>query len=68
MGKKKYESIKKLENSNSRNITWVKRLKGLVKKSIELSVLCDQEVFMYVLDKRRKRVIHFHSDEDIKLE
>ena len=50
MGKKKYEEIKKIENTNNRNVTWVKRLKGVIKKSIELSILCDQEIFVFVLD------------------
>ena len=68
MGKKKYETISRLQNSNSRNITWVKRLKGLMKKSIELSVLCDQDVFVYVMDNRRKRVVHFQSDENLRLD
>ena len=50
MGKKKYEKIELIKNSNNRNITFFKRIKGLIKKSIELSVLCNQEVFVYVVD------------------
>ena len=68
MGKKKYECIERLENSNSRNITWVKRLKGLIKKSIELSVLCEQDIFVFVKDETRKRDVHFQSDPDLKIE
>ena len=41
MGKKKYEKIAEVKCTNSRNITYYKRIKGLVKKSIELSVLCN---------------------------
>ena len=67
MGKKKYEEIKKIENTNNRNVTWVKRLKGVIKKSIELSILCDQEIFVFVLDKQRKRVVHYQSDQDLHL-
>ena len=59
LGKKKYETIAKIENTNNRNITWVKRMKGLVKKSIEMSILCDQEVYVFVLDKLRNRAVHF---------
>lgn len=68
MGKKKYESISRIDNSNSRNITWVKRMKGIVKKGIELSVLCDQDVFVFVRDKLRNRVVHFQSDPELRLE
>ena len=64
MGKRKYEKIEKIENINNRNITFIKRAKGLLKKAMELSILCDQDVFMYVYDNKKKRVIHFNSDPD----
>ena len=53
MGKKKYERIELIKNSNSRNITYYKRIKGLIKKSIELSVLCNQEIYLYVVDHKK---------------
>ena len=67
MGKKKIDKIEKIENTNSRNVTYNKRTKGLVKKSIELSVLCDQEVFVYIYDKNKDKVIHFHSDPEMDI-
>jgi len=41
MGKRKYEIMEKISNDNCRNGTYVKRTKGLLKKGIELSVLCE---------------------------
>ena len=67
MGKKKYEQIQRIESSNSRNITYFKRIKGLIKKAIEISVLCDQEVFMYVIDNRKNRILHYSSDPQADL-
>ena len=67
MGKRKYERIELIENINNRQVTYVKRAKGLVKKSIELSVLCDQEVFLFIYDKNKDRVIHFHSDPNLDI-
>ena len=67
MGKKKYEQIQRIPSSNSRNITYFKRIKGLIKKAIEISVLCDQEVFMYVLDNHKNRILHYSSDPQADL-
>jgi hypothetical protein len=61
MGKKKYETISELQSANSRNITYFKRIKGLIKKSIELSVLCNQEVIVYVVDHAKKKMLHYNS-------
>lgn len=38
-----------------------------MKKLIELSVLCDLEIFMYVYDKTQNRVTHYASNEDFDM-
>ena len=40
MGKKKIEKFEVIENNNARNITYRKRYKVLIKKAMELSILC----------------------------
>ncbi|XP_019166138.1 PREDICTED: MADS-box transcription factor 23-like isoform X2 [Ipomoea nil] len=47
MGRGKIE-IKKIENINSRQVTFSKRRAGLLKKAKELSILCDAEVAVIV--------------------
>ncbi|WJX17579.1 hypothetical protein P8452_07476 [Trifolium repens] len=47
MGRGKIE-IKKIENLNSRQVTFSKRRNGLLKKAKELSVLCDAEVAVII--------------------
>ena len=41
MGKKKINVCQLIENVNARYVTYSKRKRGLIKKAIELSVLCD---------------------------
>ena len=62
MGKRRLEKIEMIQNNNHRKITYCKRKKGLLKKSIELSLLCDVSVFVFIYDEKKKRCVHFGSD------
>ncbi|KAL2923560.1 Agamous-like MADS-box protein AGL18 [Bienertia sinuspersici] len=53
MGRGKIE-IKKIENINSRQVTFSKRRSGLVKKATELSVLCDCDVGLVIISSTNK--------------
>lgn len=48
-------------------VTYCKRKKGLLKKAIELSTLCDLKMFVYVYDPKQQRVIHYASDANFDL-
>lgn len=48
-------------------MTYCKRKKGLLKKAIELSTLCDLKMFVYIYDPKQQRVIHYASDADFDL-
>lgn len=65
MGKRKIEKIQKIDNLNHRKVTYCKRKKGLLKKSVELSVLCDVSTFVFIFDKTQKRCVHFASDPSL---
>ena len=65
IAKRRYEKIEKISNNNSKIISYNKRIKVLIKKGIELSVLCDQDIFIYVYDKEKKRMLHFASDPEL---
>ena len=60
MGRKKIK-IERIENAKNRNVTFNKRKIGLMKKAIELSVLCDCEVALIVFGK--DGVYQFASDD-----
>ena len=64
MGKKKIDNIKFIENKNHRNVTYSKRKKGIVKKAIELSSLCGQEIYMVIFDKEKQKLVEFKSTGD----
>ncbi|GAA0159667.1 MADS box transcription factor [Lithospermum erythrorhizon] len=53
MGRGKIE-IKKIENINSRQVTFSKRRVGLLKKAKELSILCDAEVGVIIFSSTGK--------------
>jgi hypothetical protein len=44
--------MKRIENETSRQVTFSKRRNGLLKKALELSVLCDAEVAVVVFSPR----------------
>ena len=64
MGKRKIESMKLIDSSSARNITYCKRKKGLLKKAMEISMLCGQEVFLVCLDKEKEKLILYRSSND----
>ncbi|XP_063942984.1 MADS-box protein JOINTLESS [Daucus carota subsp. sativus] len=48
--KMKNTEIKKIENTGARRVTFCKRKKGIFKKTEELSVLCDADVALIIID------------------
>ena len=64
MGKKRIEKITRIGNDNTRKVTLCKRKKGVMKKMIELSVLCDLKIFTLIHDEASKRTTHFSSHKD----
>ncbi|GAB2280260.1 hypothetical protein Dimus_014902 [Dionaea muscipula] len=53
MGRVKLE-IKKLENSNGRQVTYSKRKHGILKKAEELSILCDIDIVLVMFSPSGK--------------
>ncbi|KAJ1569904.1 Myocyte-specific enhancer factor 2D [Nowakowskiella sp. JEL0078] len=63
MGRKKIK-IQPLQDERNRQVTFLKRKFGLMKKAYELSVLCDCEIALIVFNHNNKLVQYASSDMD----
>ncbi|KAF5476533.1 hypothetical protein F2P56_003279 [Juglans regia] len=63
MGRGKVE-LKRIENPTSRQVTFSKRRNGLLKKSLELSILCDAEVAILIFSPSGKAYQFASHDMD----
>jgi len=51
-----------IQNYKQRVTTLSKRKRSLLKKAIELSVMCDLEVFMIIFDKKKQKLFELNSN------
>jgi hypothetical protein len=63
MGKKKIDNEKYIPDRNLRNITYHKRKRGLLKKIIEICQLCDLNIYMFLFDRDKNKIVQFKSHD-----
>ena len=68
MGKKKVDCIKYIADKNQRNVTYSKRKRGLLKKSIEISRMCGKTVFLVVYDSAKHKMVEFRSTKQFDVD
>jgi hypothetical protein len=56
--------LKQMEDKNSSRATYCKRKRGIIKKAIELSVLCGVDICLFIQDNKYNKVVHFSSNKD----
>lgn len=52
-----------ISNSRRRSLVKNKRKKGLLKKAMELAILCDLRIYIAVFDKRFNTLLEYLSDD-----
>lgn len=64
MGKNSIE-ISAISNQKARAVTYKVRKRGLIRKTIELSMLCDKSIFLGIIDKDSKICTVYQSHSEI---
>ena len=57
--------IEKIKSEKNKNITYVKRKKGLIKKAMELSLLCEAKIFLCLIPNNSNQMSLFCSSNSI---
>lgn len=61
MVQKRYSSMRLIENLNKRKIALSKRKKGIIKKAMELSILCGADVVIMIYDQNSQKNVKYCS-------
>ena len=67
MGKRKLP-IERIDDKRRRTVIKNKRRNGLIKKAVELSMLCDQRIYLVLYDPEYERLIQYVSHDDFDLQ
>jgi len=67
MGKKKVDVCKYIPNKMQRDVTYSKRKRGLIKKAIELSKMCGQDIFLIIFDKNKQKIVEYRNDHKFQI-
>jgi hypothetical protein len=58
------QKLAKILDKNQRNVTFCKRKRGLLKKTIEMSVLCGQDILLVMFDREKQKLYEYKSSDE----
>ena len=67
MGHGKISLKDRIEDKRARYSAFYKRKFGAMRKLIQLSVMCDKDVLMYIYDKETDTMLEYASERTINL-
>ena len=67
MVQKRYTRMEMIKDKMKRKIACSKRKRGIIKKAMELSILCNQSIFMVIYDKDKKKAVQYKSQSSFDL-
>ena len=67
MVQKRYTRMEVIKDKVKRKIACSKRKKGIIKKAMELSILCNQKVFLVVYDQDKNKSVQYKSHSSFGL-
>jgi hypothetical protein len=56
-------SLQLIQDLALRNVTYCKRKRGFIKKAMELTKLCGQQISVLMYDKRKNKLVTYSSDQ-----
>ena len=57
-----------MEATKNQQRTYFKRKRGILKKCIEMSTKCHQDVFMVIYDKKNQTLVEFNSTPNFDID
>ena len=57
-------TLEKIKDESRRSVTYSKRKRGLIKKAMELSQLCNQDIYLLIFDREKQKLVQYMSSLD----
>ena len=56
--------MERIDNIPARNLSYNKRKRGILRKAIELSIYCEQDIYLVIFDREKQKLVEFNSSNE----